>query len=32
MTIGDVGDCSGNVIDGIGIYLCDGLLVDMINT
>ena len=30
MTVGDVGDCSGNVMNGL--YLHDGLLIDMIKT
>ena len=32
MTIGDVGYCSGNVKNGSGIHLCDGFLIDMMNT
>ena len=32
MPIGDVGDCSGNVMYGPGIYLHDGFLMDMMKT
>ena len=32
MTVGDIGDCSGNVMNGPGMYLRDGLLMDMMKT
>ena len=32
MTVGDTGYCSGNVMNGPGLYLCNGLFVDMMKT
>ena len=30
-TVGDVGNCSGNVMYGLERYLCNGFLMDMMN-
>ena len=32
MKVGDTGYCHGNVKNGFGLYLCDGLLIDMMKT
>ena len=32
MTVGDAANCTGNVMNGPGFYLHDGLLIDMMNT
>ena len=32
MMVGEIGNCCGNVMCGPGLYLCDGLLVDMMKT
>ena len=32
MIVGDIGYCSGNVMNGHGLYLRDGLLVYMMKT